>query len=152
MGSILLFFFSKSTGILFEIQFLGLAMKSFNSQTIPSPINDTLLWLIHKFKNANQLKNFRPIGLCNTIYKIITKVISNRIKPFLDKLIGPQKLHLLKRRRTCDNAILIQEIFRHLHKIKSSKGSRILKIDLKRPLISSNSPLYIGIFFSLNYL
>lgn len=52
-------------------------------------INHTYHCLIPKFPNANHLKNFLPIGLSNTIYKLITKIIVNRFKPFQIDLIGP---------------------------------------------------------------
>lgn len=50
--------------------------------------NSTYICLIPKFKNAFSLKNFIPIGLCNSQYKIVTKIIANRIKPFLQNIIG----------------------------------------------------------------
>lgn len=78
------------------------------------------------------MKKFQPIGLCNTIYKVITKIIANLIKSFLEKLIGPQQTSFLKGRWASDNAILIQEIVRHLCHNKSSKRSLILKIDIEK--------------------
>lgn len=47
----------------------------FKSATIPHDLNKTLFCLIPKINNAHCLKNFRPIGLSNTLYKIITKII-----------------------------------------------------------------------------
>lgn len=82
----------------------------------------TYLCLIPKFKNANHLKKICHIGLCNTIYKIITKIIANHIKPLLPSLIGPHQTSFLKGHRTCDNVILVQEIYNYLNKIASKKG------------------------------
>lgn len=64
------------------------------------------------------MKKNRPIRVCNTIYKFITIIIANRIKAFLDKLIGPQQTSFLKGRWANDNAIIVQENFHYLHQSK----------------------------------
>lgn len=68
---------------------LDFCHQVFHSQFVPSSTNTNLLCLISKFANANHLKNFRPISLCNNIYKVIIKIIVNRIKAHLIHLIGP---------------------------------------------------------------
>lgn len=70
--------------------------KVFATQALPKDINDTFLCLIPKFPYANNLKNFRPISLCNTIYKVIRKIIVNLIKPYLAHLISVIKLNFLR--------------------------------------------------------
>ncbi|KAH0776459.1 hypothetical protein KY290_007870 [Solanum tuberosum] len=95
----------------------------FNTQKIPTDLNQTFLCLSPKFKNANHLKNFRPIGLCNTMYKIVTKIIANHIKPFLNELISPHQTSFLNGRRACDNDILVQELLTHINKLKAKKAA-----------------------------
>lgn len=70
-------------------------------------VNTTYLYLIPKCYNNVTLKNFRPSGLCNTQYKIITKIIANKIKPFLSKIIGPTEANFLPDRIASDNAIIV---------------------------------------------
>lgn len=91
-----------------------------------------MLFLIPKIPNANHLHNFRPIGLCNTIYKIITKTIANCIKPFLETIIGPYQSSFFKGRRPSDNAIIFQEVIHYLRNSKKRGGSFVLKIDLEK--------------------
>lgn len=55
----------------------------FKNLSVPKTLNSTYICLIPKFHNANNLNNFCPAGLCNTIYKVITKIIFNKIKPTL---------------------------------------------------------------------
>ena len=59
-----------------------------NSSLISS-INNTLPMLIPKVDKPEYVSQFCPISLCNVVYKIITKVIVNRIKPMLDGIISP---------------------------------------------------------------
>lgn len=54
---------------------------------LPS-LNSTFMALIPKEEITRTPDKFRPISLCNVIYKVITKVISNRLKPFLPMLIS----------------------------------------------------------------
>ena len=61
----------------------------FTSQTMPEYLNRTFITLIPKCNTPESLSNYRPISLCNTIYKIVTKVIVARIRPMLSNLVSP---------------------------------------------------------------
>jgi hypothetical protein len=49
--------------------------------------NSTFLALIPKESNPSNFSRFRPISLCNSTYKILTKIIANKLKPLLGKMI-----------------------------------------------------------------
>ncbi|GAU26876.1 hypothetical protein TSUD_02790 [Trifolium subterraneum] len=49
----------------------------------PPQINETNIVLIPKVENPTSMKDLRPISLCNVLYKIISKVLANRLKPLL---------------------------------------------------------------------
>lgn len=51
-------------------------------------LNETFLVLIPRVENPQSVTQLRPIGLCNVACKVITKVIVNRMKPILEKLIS----------------------------------------------------------------
>jgi hypothetical protein len=53
-------------------------------------LNATFLTLIPKEERVTNPKNFRPIALCNVIYKIISKVIALRLKPILPFIISKE--------------------------------------------------------------
>lgn len=98
-------------------------------------VNSTYLCLIPKYPNATSLKNYRPIELCNTQYKIITKLIANRIKPHLQNIIGQSQSSFLTGRRTFDNAMIFQEYISHFTRIKEKKANMILKNNIEKSLI-----------------
>lgn len=106
--------------------------KVFRKKSMPKEANATYLYLIPKCPNANTIRNFRPIGLCNFSYKIITKILINKIKPYLDHLIEPTQASFLANRRAADNAIIIQEYINHFKRIKGRKANMILKINLEK--------------------
>jgi hypothetical protein len=69
--------------------------------------NSTFLVLIPKETNPTSFDRFRPISLCNASYKIIAKILANRIKPFLGNLILEPQEGFVKGRHILDNVILV---------------------------------------------
>lgn len=64
-----------------------LVINVLEGKGLPEHLNDTFIVLIPKVDSPDLASQFRPIGLCNVAYKIITKVIVNYIKPILPILI-----------------------------------------------------------------
>jgi hypothetical protein len=56
--------------------------------SIVGGLNSTFLTLIPKANKPSSFEDFRPISLCNLCYKIISKIIANRIKPFLSEMLS----------------------------------------------------------------
>ena len=81
--------------------------KTFLDCKIPEYLNRTNVLLIPKMASPESLGNYRPISLCNTVYKIVTKILVVRIRPHLDKLVSPLQSAFVLRRRSADNAIMV---------------------------------------------
>ncbi|XP_072087145.1 uncharacterized protein [Arachis hypogaea] len=67
----------------------GLVKRAFKGEPMNATIFETLVVLIPKVEVSSSLREFWPISLCNVIYKIVTKVLVNRFRPFLSEIIGP---------------------------------------------------------------
>jgi hypothetical protein len=59
---------------------------------MPTEVNRTTLVLIPKVKNPQEMKEFRPISLCNVVYKICSKVLANRLRVFLDDIVSEEQV------------------------------------------------------------
>ena len=95
---------------------------------ISPSLNSTFLSLIPKKDKPSTFANFRPISLCNLLYKLIAKVIAVRLKPFLDTHISKEQYGFLKNRQIIDPIGIVQE---SLHSIKTKNlCAFLLKIDL----------------------
>lgn len=55
---------------------------------IPNYLNRAFITLIPKKSNAVYMTEFRPISLCNVVYKLVSKVLANRLKSFLSRIIS----------------------------------------------------------------
>lgn len=105
---------------------------SFMYGEFSAPMADTLVALIPKVDHPMAFKDFRPISLCNVMYKPVTKVLVNRLRPFLNGMISPFQSSFIPGRSITDNVILLQEIVHHMKKSKKKKGDVALKLDLEK--------------------
>ena len=80
------FFFQKHW-VVVGVSICRIVRNIFNRGMIDETICRPLIVLIPKEDKPEGFNHFRPISLCNTIYKIITKVIANRFKSIMDKLV-----------------------------------------------------------------
>ena len=104
----------------------------FSKGIIPSYLNETLVTLIPKCQSPNTLNNYRPISLCNSVYKIISKIIVTCIRPFLTNLISPVQSAFMPRRRGMDNVLIAQELLYSLYRKKGKVGYMAVKLDLEK--------------------
>ena len=96
-------------------------------------INDTVLVLIPKVTSPTVLSQYRPISLCNVIYKIISKCLVNRPRPLLDGMISPTQSAFIPGRLISDNALIAFECIHSLSKLKDRRGDYCAyKLDLAK--------------------
>ena len=108
-------------------------LSSLNSGSLLKSINHTFISLIPKVKNPERVTEFRPISLCNVIYKIISKVIANRLKPMLNFIISETQSAFIADRLITDNIIIAFELLHHMKTgCLGKKGFMALKLDMSK--------------------
>eukprot|EP00253_Pinus_taeda_P021522 PITA_21522 len=86
------------------------------------------LALIPKDLNPLSFDRFQPISLCNVSYKIVTKILANRLKNLLPYLISENQGGFVPHRQITDNVILIQEAIHS--SINRKERGMIIKLDM----------------------
>ncbi|KAJ7949853.1 Ribonuclease H [Quillaja saponaria] len=109
-----------------------MVLNFFDTGIMPPKLNDTLISLIPKIAIPETIRQFRPIGLCNVTYKIISKILVKKIKPLLNKLVSLMQSSFIPGRQTSDNIVVVQEILHSFRQRKSNLGGYIWKIDLEK--------------------
>ena len=108
-------------------------LSCLNFGTFLKSINHTFITLIPKVSNPENVSNFRPINLCNVLYKIISKVIANRLKPLLNSIILEAQSAFTADRLIIDNILIA---FESLHYMKAQcsgkEGFMALKLDMSK--------------------
>eukprot|EP00253_Pinus_taeda_P007220 PITA_07220 len=100
------------------------------SCTILKSLNSTFLALVPEEEDANTPEKFRPVALCNVIYKIISKVIANRLKSILPNLISEEQSGYVEGRQILDNILLAQEM---VHTLQTRKiAGMLMQMDLSK--------------------
>ncbi|OMO80770.1 reverse transcriptase [Corchorus capsularis] len=109
------------------------AFDFLNNGHILKELNKTLIALIPKKKDPSVVNDYRPISLCNVAYKIISRVLVNRMKEVLNEVISPFQSAFIKGRAISDNVIIAGEIIETIRKRENGKGILgALKLDMNK--------------------
>lgn len=97
-----------------------------NEGPLPEGWDDTIIVMIPKTNTPQMLKDLRPISLCNVLYKLISNVLSNRLKKVLLNMISSSQSTFVPGRLITDNVLRAYELVHHLN----SKKKGALKLPL----------------------
>ncbi|CAL1410909.1 unnamed protein product [Linum trigynum] len=99
----------------------------------PEELNQTLITLIPKKKTPVSPADFRPISLCRVLYKILSKVLANRLKEILPEIIVANQSAFVPGRLITDNIIVAFECFHTMEQKKKGKsGWMAAKLDITK--------------------
>ncbi|GKV15133.1 hypothetical protein SLEP1_g25935 [Rubroshorea leprosula] len=109
------------------------ALEFLNKGSMEKDINLTHIVLIPKVKCLSSMKDLRPISLCNVLYKVISKVLTNRLKSILPQIISNNQSAFVPGRLIYNNVTVAFEAIHHLkHKRVGHRGDMAVKLDLSK--------------------
>ncbi|GJU12746.1 RNA-directed DNA polymerase, eukaryota [Tanacetum coccineum] len=102
----------------------------FHHGRIPNGGNSSFITLIPKIPNANMVKDFRPISLIGSVYKIVAKILANRLVMVLGDLVSDTQSAFVKDRQILDGPFILNELVQWCK--KKRKQSMIFKVDFEK--------------------
>lgn len=102
-------FFQRNWNVISKEVF-NFEKQVFETRSFPRGMNKMLISFIPKQDYPEKISHFRPVALCNVVVKLITKIIANRIKPLMTKLVREDRVSFIPGRQGIDNMIIVQEM------------------------------------------
>uniref|UniRef100_A0A803PV25 Reverse transcriptase domain-containing protein n=1 Tax=Cannabis sativa TaxID=3483 RepID=A0A803PV25_CANSA len=116
-----------------KVDVVAVSLNVLNNGADLQCLNDTVVALIPKVDKPQRIEEFRPISLCNVIYKIVSKCLANRMRVSLGSVVSDSQSAFLKGRLIHDNAIVGYESLHVMRKDRFRNGSKVaLKLDMAK--------------------
>lgn len=123
--------FFKTTWSIIAQDFVIAVQSVFRYGFLPKGVNSTILALVPKKTDSLVMRDFRPIACCNVLYKVVSKVIANRLKVILPRLVLKNQSAFIKGRLFMENVLLASELVKDYHKEAVSPRC-VMKIDISK--------------------
>lgn len=94
--------------------------------------NVTNITLIPKCDSPRAMQDWHPISLCNVVYKLVSKVLANRLKVDLGKCISEVQSAFVPERSILDNALIAIEVVHFMKSKVGKEGDVALKLDMRK--------------------
>jgi hypothetical protein len=124
-------FYQKSWEIVGE-SVCGFVRRVWGEPSLIAEVNQIDICLIPKVDHPEFVTQFRPISLCNTIYKIVTKVIVERLKDHIPHIVSPFQTGFVPGRSIHENIVVAQELVHSMNKMSGTKGYFTIKVDISK--------------------
>ena len=113
-------------------QVIQSVMYILRTRMMPNGLNDTYICLIPKVKSPQKISEYRPISLCNVIYKIVSKVLANRLKRVLPDVVSEAQSAFIPGRQITDNVLVAFEVMHCINQRRKGKGLMAIKLDMSK--------------------
>nr|XP_027120233.1 uncharacterized protein LOC113737168 [Coffea arabica] len=140
--------FSQSYWSIINVDIVHGISTFFHTGILLKTINETIISLVPKVDNPVMLANFRPISLCNVLYKSISKILANRLKKVLKHCISPSQSAFVLGQQILDNVIIAHEILHFLKRLSNLIKKVVDNKHLTGIKICKDSPMVSHLFFA----
>jgi hypothetical protein len=108
-------------------------MSVLNGGPMPKDWNETCIVLIPKVQEPENMKDLRPISLCDVVYKLVSKILANRLKLILEEIISPNQSAFIPGQLITDNILVACECT-HFMKTRKRGNDRYaaVKLDMSK--------------------
>ena len=96
---------------------------------MPESMSTGLVKIIHKKGSKDRLEHYRPLSMLNGDYKILAKVLANRIKGVIGTVVGNTQAHSIPGRDIADTISSIRDVIAHM---KGGNGGIVVSLDLNK--------------------
>ncbi|VFQ73702.1 unnamed protein product [Cuscuta campestris] len=124
------FFFRQAWDVI-KVDVLKAVQEFFLGIPLPKAFGSTLITLIPKVEGAITLDQFRPISLSTFFSKILSRILSDRLKKVLPSLISPEQAAFQSGRSINQHVLMVKEMV-HLLSSNARGGNCIIKLDLSK--------------------
>lgn len=108
-------------------------LQFLNGAPFDARLNATNIVLIPKVNSPTQITEYRPISLCNVIYKLISKVLANWFKKIIPFVISPEQSAFIPGRLITNNVLVAFETLHTMDtRLKGKEGFMSLKLDMNK--------------------
>lgn len=114
-----------------EQDFCAAVKAFFQGYPLPRCLTSSLITLIPKILKPTSFNDFRPISLCNFTYKVISKILSERLAPLLPTIISQEQGAFVKGRFILDNVFLVKQMMQDIDR-KVRGHNLVLKLDMAK--------------------
>ncbi|XP_074352119.1 uncharacterized protein LOC141691283 [Apium graveolens] len=112
---------------------VGFCRKFFDTGVMDEEINRTIVCIIPKVKQPQYMTEIRSISLCNVLFRILSKVLANRLKGCLPTIVSANHSAFIEGRLLTDNALIAFEVNHYIkRRTQGNNGVAGLKIDVSK--------------------
>ncbi|XP_019183638.1 PREDICTED: uncharacterized protein LOC109178457 [Ipomoea nil] len=127
-------------------------LNCLESGELPSGLNETDIVLIPKKNNPELVTDLRPIALSNVIYRIIAKMMANRMKPLMEGIISESQSAFIPDRLITENILLAAEVGHFLNRKQCGVGGwGALKLDMAKAYDRMEWPFLRNMMVALGF-